>query len=189
MQGDVSKADALLADDFVHNDVVWGRQQLVAGPKVRAHWRRGQHSLQVASLKACVAVHPAWFPSSTKARRLVCLQAFKQFVANVREAYPDFSVWIKEVGVCDTTRLFVHWQGALPWEPACWRVYCSPPCSQPQCCWLRAGEISSEEGPQALSSALMAITLASSIPGSSPSRWYQSVSQLPASVLPGPRNT
>lgn len=44
----------------------------------------------------------------------MCLQAFKQFVANVREAYPDFSVWIKEVGVCDTTRLFVHWQGPLP---------------------------------------------------------------------------
>lgn len=43
VQGDVSKADTLLADDFVHNDVVWGRQQLVAGPKVRAHRATGQH--------------------------------------------------------------------------------------------------------------------------------------------------
>ncbi|KAK9835302.1 hypothetical protein WJX81_000299 [Elliptochloris bilobata] len=69
-KGDLNKADALLADDFVHNDAVWGRQQLVAGPK-----------------------------------------AFKRFVENVRLAYPDFSVRITEVGVCNTTRLFVHWQG------------------------------------------------------------------------------
>ncbi len=39
------------------------------------------------------------------------VQAFKHFVSNVREAYPDFSVWITEVGVCGTTRLFVQWEG------------------------------------------------------------------------------
>lgn len=35
----MSKADSLLADDFVHNDVIWGKQQLVAGPKVHCKLR------------------------------------------------------------------------------------------------------------------------------------------------------
>ena len=140
-QGDVSKADTLLADDFVHNDVVWGRQQLVAGPKVRAHRptcqllsfgtvsTRAQASLPIrlvvivsseGALAPCCYFGglrggpPSAVSAFKEAWRLVCLQAFKQFVSNVREAYPDLSVWIKEVGVCDTTRLFVHWQGPLP---------------------------------------------------------------------------
>ncbi len=64
-----------------------------------------------------MGVHPACFPLAVGGR-LVRLQAFKHFVANVREAYPDFSVWIREVGVCDTTRLFVHWQGPPPCNPS-----------------------------------------------------------------------
>ena len=139
VQGDTSTADALLADDFVHNDVVWGRQQLVAGPKVPGHSPllstlfncKATLSVQASRLlftlgsigkgtrarfqiqQACTAVHPASL-LCTLAWEFICAQAFKQFVANVREAYPDFSVWIREVGVCDTTRLFVHWQGPLP---------------------------------------------------------------------------